>query len=183
MTTLVLLVPMTQYEIKLIYSLLPFMTMMFRNSIQDGKKFYLSMSKIPSDDILESLYKLEYGSPRNSKPYWNCMTETFRVTGDHDTVLDYADLFSITFRDDTVQDFDTRWDEMVGDAVHPSLRREFRRVSGSSSEGHDSEGEEGRKTGEVCERDRVEVLCDKCGNIWNMTLGRQTTYDTPRQTT
>ena len=29
----------------------------FRNSIQDGTKF-CSMSKIPSDDILEGLYKL-----------------------------------------------------------------------------------------------------------------------------
>ena len=35
----------------------------------------------------------------------------FRVTGAHDTVLDYADLFSITLHDN-VQDFDTRWDEV-----------------------------------------------------------------------
>ena len=34
------------------------MTIMFRNSTQDEVKFLLSMSKIPSDDILESLYKL-----------------------------------------------------------------------------------------------------------------------------
>ena len=37
----------------------------------------------------------------------------FRVTGAHDAVLDYADLFSITLRDDNVQDFDTRWDEIL----------------------------------------------------------------------
>ena len=37
----------------------------------------------------------------------------FRVTGAHDTVLDYADLFSILLRNDNVQDFDTRWDEFV----------------------------------------------------------------------
>ena len=37
----------------------------------------------------------------------------FRVTGAHDTVLDYADLFSITLRNDDVQDFDTRWDEIL----------------------------------------------------------------------
>ena len=37
----------------------------------------------------------------------------FRVTGAHDTVLDYADLFSVTVRDDNVQDFDTRWDEVL----------------------------------------------------------------------
>ena len=37
----------------------------------------------------------------------------FRVTGAHDTVLDYADIFSVTLRDDNVQDFDTRWDEVL----------------------------------------------------------------------
>ena len=29
-----------------------------------------------------------------------------------DTVLDYADLFSVTLQDDDVQEFDTRWDEV-----------------------------------------------------------------------
>ena len=37
----------------------------------------------------------------------------FGVTGAHDTVLDYADLFSITLRDDNVQEFDTRWDDIL----------------------------------------------------------------------
>ena len=37
----------------------------------------------------------------------------FRVTGAHDTVLDYADLFSITFRDVNIQEFDTRWDAVL----------------------------------------------------------------------
>ena len=37
----------------------------------------------------------------------------FRVTGAHDTVLDYADLFSINVRNDDVQEFDTRWDEIL----------------------------------------------------------------------
>ena len=36
----------------------------------------------------------------------------FRVTGAHDTVLDYADFFSVTLREDNVQDFDTRRDEV-----------------------------------------------------------------------
>ena len=35
------------------------------------------------------------------------------VTGAHDTVLDYADLFSVTLRDDNVQEFDTRSDEAL----------------------------------------------------------------------
>ena len=36
----------------------------------------------------------------------------FRVVGAHATVLDYADLFSITVRNDDFQEFDTRWDEI-----------------------------------------------------------------------
>ena len=38
--------------------------------------------------------------------------EQFRVTDAHDTVLEYADLFSVTHRDDNIQEFDTRWDEV-----------------------------------------------------------------------
>ena len=37
----------------------------------------------------------------------------FRVTGAHDTVFDYADLFSVTLRDDNVQEFDTRRDVIL----------------------------------------------------------------------
>ena len=39
--------------------------------------------------------------------------DDFRVTGAHDTVLDFADLFSVTFHDDNIQEFDTRWDEVL----------------------------------------------------------------------
>ena len=39
--------------------------------------------------------------------------DNFWVTGAHDTVLDYADLFSITLRKDHAQDFDTTWDEIL----------------------------------------------------------------------
>ena len=38
--------------------------------------------------------------------------DNFRVTGAHDTVLDCADLWSITLRNDDVQEFDKRWDEV-----------------------------------------------------------------------
>ena len=37
----------------------------------------------------------------------------FRVTGAHDTVLNYADLFSVMLHDDNIQEFDTRWDEVL----------------------------------------------------------------------
>ena len=36
----------------------------------------------------------------------------FRVIGAHDTVLHYADLFSVIHHDDYLQEFDTRWDEI-----------------------------------------------------------------------
>ena len=37
----------------------------------------------------------------------------FRVTGAHDTVLDYADLFSVTLHDDNIQEFDARWEDSL----------------------------------------------------------------------
>ena len=37
----------------------------------------------------------------------------FRVTGAHDTDLDFSDLCSITLRHDNVQEFDARWDEIL----------------------------------------------------------------------
>ena len=37
----------------------------------------------------------------------------FRVTGAHVTVLDFADPVTITLRNDDVQEFDTRWDEIL----------------------------------------------------------------------
>ena len=39
--------------------------------------------------------------------------DCFRVTGAHDTVLDCADLFTSTLRNDDVHDFDTKWDEIL----------------------------------------------------------------------
>ena len=36
-----------------------------------------------------------------------------RVTGAHDTVLDHADLISVTLRADNIQEFDTRWEKVL----------------------------------------------------------------------
>ena len=35
------------------------------------------------------------------------------MTDAHDTVSDYADLFSVTLHDDNFQEFDTRWCEVL----------------------------------------------------------------------
>ena len=37
----------------------------------------------------------------------------FRVTNVNDSVLDHADLGSIVLRNDNIQEFDTRWDEIL----------------------------------------------------------------------
>ena len=50
--------PMILSRIMPTYSQFFFEMMIFRNSIQNDTEFYLSMTQIPSDDILESLYKL-----------------------------------------------------------------------------------------------------------------------------
>ena len=39
--------------------------------------------------------------------------DNFRVIGAHDTVLNYADLFSVTLREDNVEEFDARWYEVI----------------------------------------------------------------------
>ena len=74
--------------------------------------------------IIQNSYfkkKLSLEEPKAQKEDWFLrrrhiafMTyDYFRVTGAHDTVLDFADLFSINLRNDNVQEFDTRWDEIL----------------------------------------------------------------------
>ena len=37
----------------------------------------------------------------------------FRVTGVNDSVIDYADLWAVVLRNEDIQEFDTRWDEIL----------------------------------------------------------------------
>ena len=39
--------------------------------------------------------------------------EYFRVTGANDSVENHADLFTVALRNDNVQEFDTKWDEIL----------------------------------------------------------------------
>ena len=39
--------------------------------------------------------------------------DCFRVTGAHDSVENYADLFTISLRNDDIQDFDSQWDGIL----------------------------------------------------------------------
>ena len=49
--------------------------------------------------------------------------DNFRVTGAHDTVVDYADSFSVTLHDDNIHVFDSRWDEVLlsMSKIHPMI--------------------------------------------------------------
>ena len=63
---------------------------------QFKKKVSLEEQKAPKEDRGSQIADMIY--------------DYFWVIGAHDTVLDYADLFSVTLHDD-VQEFDSRWDE------------------------------------------------------------------------
>ena len=39
--------------------------------------------------------------------------EYFRVTGANDSVENYADLFTVALRNDDIQEFDSKWDEIL----------------------------------------------------------------------
>ena len=63
--------------ILLIYSLLLFMVTIFRNSIQDGTKFYSLCHRFHPMISWKVCRHSEYVSPRNSKLFWNCTTWRF----------------------------------------------------------------------------------------------------------
>ena len=45
--------------------------------------------------------------------------EYFRVTGANDSVEDYADLFAVVHRNDDIQVFDSKWDDILFDDTNP----------------------------------------------------------------
>ena len=54
--------------------------------------------------------------------------EYFRVTGTHESILNFSDLLSVTLRGDHVKGFDTRWDEVLlstQDAPSDSILESF----------------------------------------------------------
>ena len=59
------------------FSLSHSVTTMFQDFETRWDEILLSLTKIPLDDILESLYKLRYVGLINSKPYKNFMTWKF----------------------------------------------------------------------------------------------------------
>ena len=78
-----------------------------------------ALSKIVQISHFKKVVSLEEQKAQKEDPFLRgrqiayMIYDHFRVTGAHDTVLDYADLFSITLHNDNVQDFNTRWDEIL----------------------------------------------------------------------
>ena len=64
----------------------------------------------PNFEMLDAKIASEEDQFRRGRQIAFMIYDYFRVTGAHDTVLDYADLFSVTLYDDNIQEFDTRWD-------------------------------------------------------------------------
>ena len=69
---------------------------------QFKKKVFLEEQKAPKEDLLLRGRQIAF-----------MIYVYFRVTGFHDAVLDYTDLFSVTLHDDNIQEFDTRWNEVL----------------------------------------------------------------------
>ena len=77
---------------------------------QFKKKLSLEEQKVQKEDWIQRGRQIDF-----------VIYDYSRVTDAHDIVLDYADLFSVTLRDDNVQEFDSRWDEVLlsMSKIHP----------------------------------------------------------------
>ena len=79
----------------------------------------LLLNKIMQDSHFKKVVSLEEQKAQKEDRFQRgrqiafIICDYFRVPGAHDTVSDYADSFSVTLHDDNVQEFDTRWDEVL----------------------------------------------------------------------
>ena len=82
-------------------------------------KIASALSKIIQNSQFKKKVSLEEQKAQKEDPFLRgrqiafMSYDYFRVTGAHDAVLDYADLLSVTLHDDNIQEFDTRWDEVL----------------------------------------------------------------------
>ena len=85
---------MVPFLIMRIYSLSVFETMMFRNLIRDEDEILLSVTRIPPDDVLESLYKLRIRESDQLKT----VLELYDVENQKISRLDYQKLKTMVKR-------------------------------------------------------------------------------------
>ena len=82
-------------------------------------KIASALNKIIQNSYFKNKASLEEQKPQKEDRFLRgrqiayMIYDHFWVTDAHDTVLDYADLFSIILRNDDVEEFDTRWDEIL----------------------------------------------------------------------
>ena len=86
-TTFELLVLMIQFLITLIYSQSLFVTKMFRNSIQDGMRFYYQRRRSHRIMFWKVCTNWEDVSLHNSRLYWNCIARHWDSSEDIDAQL------------------------------------------------------------------------------------------------
>ena len=76
-------------------------------------KIASALNEIIQNSQFKKKVSLEEQKAQNSRQIAFMICDYCRVTGAHDTVLNYADLFYVTLHDDKIQEFDTRWDEVL----------------------------------------------------------------------
>ena len=73
-----------------------------------------ALNKIIQNSHFKKKVSLEEQKAQEEDRFQRGRQITFMIyTGAHDTALDFTDLFSVTLRDDNVQESDARWDEVL----------------------------------------------------------------------
>ena len=86
----------------------------FPNIEMQDAKIDSALNKIIQNSQFKKKVGLEEQKAQKEDWFFAFMIyDSFRLTGAHDTVLEYADLCSATLHDDNIQEFDTRWDEVL----------------------------------------------------------------------
>ena len=91
----------------------------FPNFEMSGARIASALNKIIQNSQFKKKVSLEEQKAQKEEQFLQgrqtdfMIYDYFRVTGAHDTALNYADLFSITLHDENIQEFDSRWDEVL----------------------------------------------------------------------
>ena len=91
----------------------------FPNSEMQDAKSASALNKIIQNSDFKEKISLKKQTAQKKDPFLRgrqiafMICDYFRVTDAHDTVEHCADLFSVTLHEDNIQEFDTRWDEVL----------------------------------------------------------------------
>ena len=85
-------------------------------------KIASALNKIMQDSQFKKKVSLKEQKVQKEDRSLRDKHDNFRVIGAHDTALDCVDLISVTLHDDSIQEFDTRWDEVLLSISKKSVR-------------------------------------------------------------